>query len=203
MKAQLVAITGGSGSGKTWLVRRLKHRLGRAAGLLSVDDFYRDLSHLTLCERARHNFDHPKAIEWSLFGDRLRRIRAGEAAMLPRYDFATHTRRSEPRRWTPRPIVLLDGLWLLHRPELRSLYALSVFVDCPEELRLRRRLARDQRERGRTRDSVLHQFYRQVTPMHDRFVQPQKRWADLVLIPDGMQNALREIEQQIGRWLAP
>jgi uridine kinase len=147
------------------------------AGILSLDDFYRDLSGLSPRERARTNFDHPAAIEWHLFQDCLQRLQRGEVVALPRYDFTTHTRRARPRLWRPKPIVLLDGLWLLHRPALRRLYDLSVFCACPPEVRLARRLARDQRERGRSRASILRQFRMHVAPMHDRFVEPQARHA--------------------------
>lgn len=189
----LVAIVGGSGAGKTWLARRLKRRLGQEAGVLSLDDFYRDLSGLPLRQRARANFDHPDAIEWALFQECLEGIQRGEQVRLPRYDFATHTRRLRPRLWRPRRVVLVDGLWLLHRPDLRRRHSWSVFVDCPAALRLSRRLERDQHERGRSRASILRQFRRQVGPMHDRFVEPQKRWADLVVRPAEMRQMLEPI----------
>ena len=189
----LVAITGGSGSGKSWLARRLKRRLGAQAGLLSLDDFYRDLSHLPLRERAKQNFDHPDAIEWSLFHDCLQRLQHGETLALPRYDFATHTRCAKPRRWHRRSVVLLDGLWLLHRPEMRRLYTLRVFCSCPAEVRLARRLERDQRERGRSRASILRQWRQQVAPMHDQFVEPQVRHADVVMGPAVSRSELAKL----------
>lgn len=190
---RLIALTGGSGSGKSWLARWLKRRLGPRAGLLSLDDFYRDLSTLTLRQRARVNFDHPDAIEWDLFHACLQRLRRGESVALPRYDFATHTRRPHPRQWRPRPIVLLDGLWLLHRPELRELYDASVFCECPAALRLERRLARDQRERGRSRASILRQFRAHVGPMHDKFVEPQAAYAGLRIPPNPPREVLANL----------
>lgn len=172
---------GGSGSGKTWLARKLQKALGPRGAVLSLDDFYRDLSHLTTAEREHVNFDNPGAIDWETFAGALGKIRKGVETWLPEYDFTTHTRRKEPRGWRSVPVVLIDGLWLLHRPGLRRLYDLSVYLDCPESLRLRRRLRRDQRERGRSRASILSQFRRQVAPMHDRFVAPQADHADLRL----------------------
>ena len=198
MKVRLVAIVGGSGSGKTRLTRQLKRRLGRLAGIITVDDFYRDLSHLPETRRARTNFDHPDAIEWELFHDCLARIRAGEAVRLPHYDFKTHTRQGW-RTWRPRPMVLVDGLWLLHREELRELYTLSVFVDCPEEVRLQRRLERDQFERKRTRASILRQFRQQVAPMHNQFVEPQKQRAEFILDSTGRQAGLSELHNRLAR----
>jgi uridine kinase len=193
----LIAITGGSGSGKTWLARRLKRRFGRLAGLVSLDDFYRDLSALRLSQRAKVNFDDPQAIDWELFAACLAGIQRDETVTLPRYDFATHTRRPLQRRWNPKPIVLLEGLWLLGRPELQRLYSLSVFIDCGEATRRQRRLERDERERGRSRASVLRQYYHHVAPMHDRFVAPQAPQAQLVLESPISREDLARLEHRI------
>ena len=181
MTVHLIAIVGGSGSGKTWLARRLRQRLGRNAGLISLDDFYRDLSALPRRERNRRNFDDPAAIEWKLFLQTLAQIKRGEPAVIPRYDFASHTRRLRPRLWKPKPVVLLEGLWLLREPRARRLYSLSIYLNAGSDMRLRRRMARDRKERGRSRASVLRQFREHVEPMHGRFVAPQARYADIVL----------------------
>jgi uridine kinase len=193
MNVHLIAITGGSGSGKTWLVNKLKRRLGREAGRLSLDDFYRDLSDLPPARRARVNFDDPGAIDWDLFLACLKQIRRGETTRLPRYDFTTHTRHPRPRVWRPKPVVLIDGLWLLHRPELRRIYWLTVYLDCPEQLRLTRRLARDVAERGRSRASGWRQWRSQVKPMHDRWVAPQGQWAQLRLTPESFNDSLASL----------
>lgn len=195
MRVHLIAITGGSGSGKTWLAKKLKRRLGRRAGLLSLDDFYRDLTGLSPAQRARINFDDPAAIDWDLFRHCLEQIRRGEKTRLPRYDFATHARHSRSRLWRPQPVVLIDGLWLLQRPKLRRLYSLTIYVDCPEELRLARRLARDQAERGRSRASVLRQWRRQVKPMHDRHVAPQWKRAAMIVTPESVHDSLASAEK--------
>lgn len=181
MTVHLIAIVGGSGSGKTWLARRLLRRLGRNAGLISLDDFYRDLSALPRRERNRRNFDNPAAIEWKLFLQTLARIKRGEPAAIPRYDFASHTRRLRSRLWKPKPIVLLEGLWLLREPRARRLYSMSIYLNAGADVRLQRRMARDRKERGRSRASVLRQFRKHVEPMHGRFVTPQARCADIVL----------------------
>lgn len=179
--SRLIAITGGSGSGKTWLADQLQVLLGEITARLSLDDFYHDRSHLPSARRARLNFDHPRAIDWPCVERVLTDCKAGRATRLPRYDFATHTRVSNGVPWHPKPLVLMDGLWLLHRPAMRRLFDLSIFVDCPAPLRLRRRLKRDVAVRGRTPASVCRQFRETVAPMHRRFVQPQARWASLVL----------------------
>jgi len=193
MTVHLVAIAGGSGSGKTWLARRLRRRLGCDAGLISLDDFYRDLSALPKRERDQRNFDDPAAIEWSLFLQTLARIKRGESAAIPRYDFASHTRRRRPRLWRPKPVVLLEGLWLLREPRARRLYSLSVYLDAGGDVRLRRRVARDGKERGRNRASVLRQFREQVEPMHKRFVASQSRHADIVLDSPMGEEALGKL----------
>lgn len=197
---RLIAIVGGSGSGKTWLARRLKRRFGKHAGILALDDFYTDLSHLPLAQRERLNFDDPAAIEWSLVHKSLQALITSRKVPLPRYDFTTHTRKTEIRIWRPRPIVILDGLWLLHRPELRQLYALSIYVDCPESLRLERRLQRDQKERGRTQASILRQFKSQVAPMHNLHVEAQKKHVDLVLPSPISRSDIDRVWQQVSRW---
>ena len=177
----IVAIVGGSGSGKTWLAKKLKSRLGSCAGVLSMDDFYRDLSSLPASERAKVNFDHPSAIDWTLFSKCLKQIRHYERALIPRYDFASHTRGAESCVWRRKSVVLIDGLWLLRRSELRRNYSFSIFVDCPDKVRLARRIARDVRERGRAEASVRSQFQQCVQPMHSRFVQPQRTRAAFVV----------------------
>jgi len=200
MAVHLIAITGGSGSGKTWLATKLQRRLGRRAGLISLDDFYRDLSALPPPARDRVNFDHPDAIDWDLFRKCLEAIRRGEAVRLPGYDFATHTRKTRTRRWQPRPVVVIDGLWLLRQPDIRKLYAHTVFVDGPEELRLARRVARDQAERGRSKASVLRQWRSHVKPMHDAHVAPQARLANQVVTPETAHEALARLEQMVDQW---
>lgn len=202
MSAQLIAIAGGSGSGKTWLAKKLKHRLGRRAGRLSLDDFYRDLSALTPRQRERVNVDHPEAIDWPLFLKCLKQIRRGEKTLLPRYDFVTHTRLAKPRVWQPRPVVIIDGLWLLGRPELRRVYSHTVYVDCAEELRLARRLARDQQQRGRSRASVLRQWRSHVKPMHDAHVAPQARLARMIFTQDSTDDSLASLGKIVEELMA-
>lgn len=193
----LVAIAGGSGSGKTWLARRLQRALGAAAARVSLDDFYRDLAQLPPAQRRRINFDSPVAIDWPAVQAFLHALQRGEPAVLPRYDFATHTRLATPRRWRPRRIILLEGLWPLRTAGLRRLYGLSIFVACPEAVRLERRVRRDQQERGRSRVSVLRQFRAQVAPMHRRFVESQARHADLVLRKPPTAATVRALAEQI------
>lgn len=175
----LVAIVGGSGSGKTWLADKLCAELVGAAGRLTLDDFYRDRSHLPAARRGRINFDHPRAIDWESFERVLRQCLAGETARVPHYDFGTHSRLARSRVFRPHPIILVDGLWLLHRRTLRKLFAVSIFLSCSGRMRLRRRLARDLLTRNRSAALVREQFRLTVAPMHVRHVEPQRRWANL------------------------
>ena len=194
---QLIAITGGSGSGKTWLARYLQRALAPEADIVSLDDFYCDLGTLCPQERALVNFDHPEAIDWRLFIACLSSIKKGEPVHLPAYDFTTHTRSVQSRLWNPRRFVLLDGLWLLREPELRELYTLKIYVDCPEALRLERRLQRDQVERGRSRASIMLQYRCHVAPMHELYVAPQKTHADMVLGPEFSENDLHALLKRV------
>lgn len=177
----LVAVVGGSGAGKGWLVERLCRVIGEAACRLQLDDFYRDRSHLPPSRRARVNFDIPGAIDWAWTERVLRDCRAGQRTTLPCYDFATHTRVAERPEWAPRSLVFVDGLWLLRRPAIRRLFDLKIFLDTPADLRCTRRLARDVAERGYTRDMVDRQLRTAVLPMHMRYVEPQKKYADVIL----------------------
>jgi uridine kinase len=176
-----IAIVGGSGSGKTWLAEKLCAELGTQAACLSLDDFYRDLSHLGIAARDKVNFDDPAAIDWASVRSVADALARGEMAQVPIYDFTTHTRCLETHRFAPREIVIWDGLWLLHENTMRMRFAWSVFVDCHQSIRLSRRVERDVRKRGRTEESVRLQCLNHVQPMHERFVEPQRDFANQVL----------------------
>jgi uridine kinase len=177
----LVAITGGSGSGKTWLAAKLEELLRPQAVRVCQDAFYKDRSHLPHARRALVNFDRPAAVDWVLLEKTLRALARGRSTQIPCYDFSSHSRMNGQARIVARPIVLVDGLWLLRRPSLRRLFGVRVFLDCPARTRLERRLKRDLISRGRTRASVLRQFRTTVEPMHAKYVLPQSRWADVIL----------------------
>ncbi len=179
----MVGISGGSGSGKTWLASLLAESLAPGVLRLSMDDFYLDRSHLSARRRAKLNFDHPRAIDWAGVEQVLRELRAGRSTCVPCYDFATHCRKLETKPVFAANIVLLDGLWALQRASVRALLDLRIFLLAPLRLRLSRRLTRDLQSRGRTAASVREQFRRTVEPMHRLFVEPQVKWADIVLRP--------------------
>lgn len=152
-------------------------RLGEDGVHLSLDHFYRDLSHLPIAERQRVNFDDPEAIDWDSLRDVITSFERGEIAQVPVYNFAQHAREAESAELKCRPFVVVEGLWLLHQKWLREKFAISVFVECPEEMRLERRVKRDAITRGRTEGSIRKQFSEHVQPMHARFVEPQRALA--------------------------
>lgn len=193
----LVAIAGGSGSGKTWLAQALHRRLGRRAALLSLDDFYRDLGHLPLARRARRNFDRPAAIDWPALAAVLDGIAGGGRPPVPQYDFTRHTRHGRSRRWAPRPVVLVEGLWPWVRPALRERFDLRIYRDAAAALRHERRLERDVRERGRTATSVRRQWRDQVEPMFRLHVAPQRAGAHLVVKGELEEEALEDLSRRI------
>lgn len=191
LKPKLIAIVGGSGSGKTWLAGQLQKRFGEKAARLSLDDFYRDLSHLSPKRRCKINFDHPRAIDWKNLERVLGEMAAGRPAETPRYDFATHARLAKGKFVKPKPLIIIDGLWLLRRRAVRRFFSCRVFINCPRSVCLRRRIDRDVVERGREAASVRQQFLEQVVPMHERFVAPQLRWASFVLKEANADEAAR------------
>ena len=177
-----VAIAGGSGSGKTSLTRALVGAIGRLdCAVLDHDSYYRDLAHLPAAVRGETNFDHPESLDNELLARHIAELRRGTAVERPSYDFATHTRRAVTTRVESRPIILCEGILLLAVPELRDAFDLRVYVDTPADVRALRRVRRDIAERGRTVDSVVHQYLESVRPMHERFVEPARATADLVL----------------------
>ena len=178
MRPKLIGICGGSGSGKSWLVERLAEVIPGAASL-SLDSFYRDRSGLPMERRDRINYDHPRCIDWAAFETALRDLKEGRETFIPSYDFATHSRRQSGQRFAPQPMIFVEGLWLLRKPSVRRLFDLTFFMACPARQRLTWRLERDQSERGRTAESIRKQFAATVNPMHDQFVEPQKRFADV------------------------
>ncbi len=185
----ILGVAGGSGSGKTTVVRRLIHALGGAVdvAVLHHDSYYRDTSHLPIEEREGINYDHPDSLETELLIRHLETLLEGRVVDVPVYDFANHVRRPETERVEPRPVIILDGILILWDPRLRELLDLKLFVDADADVRLGRRLRRDMEERGRSPDSILSQYMATVRPMHLEFVEPSKRYAD-VIIPRGGHN---------------
>jgi uridine kinase len=188
MKPFLIGIAGGTGSGKTTVARRIYQSLHLdSAVFLDYDSYYKELGHLSIEERARINFDHPDSLDNDLFIEHLERLIAGLPIEKPVYDFTRHTRAPQTIPVQPRDVILVDGILLFAEERLREMFDLKIFVDTEADVRFIRRLRRDLEERGRSLESVIDQYLTTVRPMHFEFVEPTKRYADVIL-PRGGQN---------------
>jgi uridine kinase len=186
----VIGVAGGSGSGKTTVMEAILERVGRERiAVLPHDSYYRDLSHLPLEQRARVNFDHPDAFDNALYLAHLDALTHGQQVALPTYDFATYVRLPEVVAVQPQPVVLLEGILIFADAALRQRMAIKLFVDAESDLRIIRRIERDTQSRGRSVESVIEQYLRTVRPMHLEFVEPSKRYADII-IPNGGRNAI-------------
>ncbi len=190
MRPLIIGIAGGTGSGKTSVARRIAEAVPpEHVTTLEHDSYYRDRSHLEPQEREEINFDHPDALETDLMAGHLEELKASRPVEIPIYDFATHTRRPERRHVRPTPVIVVEGILIFADRGLRSVFDVKIFVDTDPDVRAFRRIERDMRERGRSFESIRDQYYRTVRPMHLQFVEPSKRWAD-VIIPEGADNAV-------------
>jgi len=188
MKPIIIGVAGGTGSGKTTVSVAILERVGRERiTYIQHDSYYKDLSHLPLEERHKINFDHPDALDTNLLVEHLKRLQAGSLIEVPIYDFTTHTRKGETRRVEPRAVTLVEGILIFADKALRDLMDVKIFVDTDADIRFLRRLQRDITERGRTMESVIRQYLETVRPMHLEFVEPSKRYADII-IPEGGFN---------------
>ncbi|RMF60655.1 MAG: uridine kinase [Calditrichaeota bacterium] len=189
-KGILIGIAGASGSGKTLVAQTIYEALGsEKVVIIQEDSYYKNLSHLPLEERTKINFDHPDAFDHDLLIDHLQRLLRGEIIEHPIYDYTTHTRKDETKKVGPHQIIIVEGILILAIPELRELMNIKIFIDTPPDICLIRRLQRDIKERGRSVDSVLEQYQATVRPMYLQFVEPSKRYADII-IPHGGKNVI-------------
>ncbi len=188
LKPITIGVAGGSGSGKTTVALKILERVGfDRIAYLSHDAYYRDASNLPPAERAQLNFDHPDSLDNDLLIGQLKQLQAGQPVETPVYDFKTHSRLVGTRRIDPQPVILVEGILIFADKRLRDLMDVKIFVDTDADLRFIRRLQRDISERGRAPESVINQYLRTVRPMHLEFVEPSKRYAD-VIIPEGGFN---------------
>jgi len=184
----VIGIAGGSGSGKTTVAQVILQRVGpERISFLQHDAYYKDLSGLPPVQRAEVNFDHPHSLESELLIRHIKQLRSGRAVDVPIYDFSTHSRTERTYIVQPRPVILVEGILIFAEKNLREMFDVKLFVDTDSDIRFIRRLQRDIAERGRTTDSVIHQYLTTVRPMHLEFVEPSKRYAD-VIIPEGGFN---------------
>ena len=187
MSCFTVGVAGGTGSGKTTLTRALLDRFSGQSSVVFMDNYYKDQSHLTWDERVVTNYDAPEAFDVELMAEHLRQLRAGQAIDCPVYNFAEHNRAAETIRVEPSPVLVFEGILLFALPELTEQLDLKLFVDTDADVRILRRIQRDVVERGRSLASVEEQYLKTVKPMHELYVDPSKRSADLI-IPEGGRN---------------
>jgi uridine kinase len=184
----IIGICGGTGSGKTTVARRILENVSdEQVVFLQQDSYYRNIGDMPIELRGVINFDHPDALDNDLFINHVKALRAGEAIEMPVYDFSIHTRRAETVHIEPKPILIVEGILIFVDAMLRAQMDIKIFVDTDDDLRFIRRLQRDVNERGRTTESVIKQYLETVRPMHQQFVEPSKRHAD-VIIPEGGYN---------------
>lgn len=184
----VIGVAGGSGSGKTTVMKHMIQRIGlKNLTLVDHDAYYRDLKHLPFEERTKQNFDHPSALETELMIRHVEALKNGYSVDIPVYDFVNHVRSEEVNHVEPKQVILVDGILIFYEQALRDLMHIKVFVDTDADIRLLRRLKRDIVERGRSLEGVLNQYEHFVRPMHLKFVEPTKRYADII-IPHGGEN---------------
>jgi uridine kinase len=184
----IIGISGGTGSGKTTVAQKIINSVGSDnVVFLQHDSYYRNLGDMPIELRHKVNFDHPDSLDTDLMMNHIEALRAGESIEQPTYDYATHSRRPETIRVDPRPVIIVEGILVFVNPQMRALMELKIFVDTDADIRFIRRLDRDVHERGRTVESVIRQYTTVVRPMHLQFVEPSKRYADII-IPEGGHN---------------
>lgn len=181
----VIGIAGGSGSGKTTLMKNLMKKFGDNICVLSHDNYYRAHHDLPFEQRSKLNYDHPDAFETDMMVEHLRKLKAGEAIDCPTYDYAIHNRAAETIRVEPRPVIVVEGILIFEKKELCDEMDIKIFVDTDADVRLARRIKRDVAKRGRTLESVLTQYLDTVKPMHELFVEPSKKNADIIVVGGG------------------
>ena len=189
MDVMILGIAGGTGSGKTTLTRRLKERFGDEVSVVYHDNYYKRRDDLTYEERCAINYDHPNAFDTDMLLEHLAQLKAGHAVECPVYDYTVHNRSDKTVLIQPAPVIIVEGILLFAFPELCDLMDIKVFVDTDADVRILRRIVRDVNKRGRTLESVISQYLTTVKPMHEQFVEPSKRKADII-VPEGGKNTV-------------
>ena len=203
MNPVIIAIAGGTGSGKSYLTEKLVNTYPKNKILrIEQDSYYRDISNMDYNTRCEQNFDHPEAIDIDLIEDHLKKLICGNTIKIPEYDFNKHLRKNIKRKTKQHPIIIIEGILMLHYVRLHKFYSIKVFIETPEHIRFDRRIYRDIKFRGRTKNSIEKQYYTFVKPMHDKFVQPSKCYADIVIKgTDSIKNSIKHIKTTINTFL--
>jgi uridine kinase len=193
----VIGIAGGTGAGKTTVARLVTENVGESVTRIPLDNYYHDLSHLDLEERREQNYDHPSAFDWDLLETQLSSLLEGQAVEMPQYDFAAHNRKPERTRVEPTDVVILEGILALYDDTVNGMMDLRLYVETDADVRILRRIQRDVIERGRDLESVIEQYLSTVKPMHEQFVEPTRRNADLI-VPEGANSvAVALLEEKI------
>ena len=191
---KMILIGGGSASGKTYVLNKVLEQLpSDKVAHISLDDYYKDFSYLPMNERAKVNFDHPKSFDWPLMFSQLSDLKNGKAIDRPQYDFVTHSRKAETVKVEPKEIIIVEGIMALVNKEVRSLGDLTVFINASRERRLLRRIERDIKERGRTYEGVVEQYFTTVIPMFEEVIAPSQYYADLIINNEGYESKSIEV----------
>lgn len=193
----VIGIAGGTGSGKTTITREIVKRLGKSVTVLTHDSYYKARHDLTYEERTQLNYDHPNAFDNDMMAEAIADLRNGKAIEVPIYDYTIYDRTENTMTLRPTPVILVEGILIYHSKELRNLMDIKLFVDTDADVRILRRIIRDVEERGRSLDSVINQYLNTVKPMHEAFVEPTKKYADII-IPEGGENQVA-LEMVINR----
>ena len=201
-KILVIGIAGGSGSGKTTLLQNIIETFGPAITVISHDNYYKRHDEMTYEERCKLNYDEPTALETDLMVRQLEALRNGKEILCPVYDFTVHNRSDETIRIKPERVIIVEGILIFENKELRDLMDIKIFVDTDADVRICRRIKRDVNKRGRSLESVINQYQDTVKPMHEKYVEPSKKYADIV-VPEGGKNlvALAMIQGYISRYL--
>jgi uridine kinase len=193
MNPFVIGVAGGTGSGKTTVINRIKEQYGGDIAILDHDSYYKDLAHLSPEERAEFNFDHPNSLESELMVKHLDALIAGKAVEKPMYNFSSHSRKTDTENIAPKAVIVVEGILIFTEPELLKRMNLKLFVDTDSDIRLIRRIRRDTLERGRSLDAILKQYEKHVRQMHLEFVEPSKRVADVIIPRGGHNDAAMEM----------
>ncbi|MBR4377646.1 MAG: uridine kinase [Bacilli bacterium] len=187
--SKIILIGGGSASGKTFVLKKVLEKIpAEKITVVSIDDYYKDFSVLPIEERAKINFDHPKAFDWKLMNEQIKALKNGQTIEKPIYDFTIHGRSPKTEVVEPKELIVIEGIMALVNKDLRAMGDLKVYINCSRERRLVRRIDRDQKERGRTYESIIEQYFSTVLPMYEEIIAPSQYYADLIINNEGYNN---------------